>query len=41
MGTLHFLDVGCADATVIITDTATFLVDCQGIGGYAPDDRKD
>jgi beta-lactamase superfamily II metal-dependent hydrolase len=34
MGTLHFLNVGCADATVIITDTATFLVDCQDIGQY-------
>ena len=34
MGTLHFLDVGCADASVIITDTATFLVDCQNIGEY-------
>jgi beta-lactamase superfamily II metal-dependent hydrolase len=35
MGSLHFLDVGCADATVIITDTATFLVDCQDIGRYS------
>jgi len=35
MGTLHFLNVGCADATVIITDTATFLVDCQEIGRYS------
>lgn len=34
MGELHFLDVGCADASVIITDTATFLVDCQDIGRY-------
>jgi beta-lactamase superfamily II metal-dependent hydrolase len=34
MGTLHFLNVGCADATVIISDTATFLVDCQDIGNY-------
>ena len=34
MGTLHFLNVGCADATVIITDDATFLVDCQDIGKY-------
>ena len=34
MGTLHFLDVGCADASVIISDAATFLVDCQGIGDY-------
>ncbi|MGA9061340.1 MAG: MBL fold metallo-hydrolase [Terracidiphilus sp.] len=34
MGTLHFLDVGCADASVIISDTATYLVDCQNIGDY-------
>jgi beta-lactamase superfamily II metal-dependent hydrolase len=34
MGALHFLDVGCADASVIITDTATFLIDCQDIGKY-------
>lgn len=34
MGTLHFLNVGCADATVIMTDEATFLVDCQDIGKY-------
>jgi beta-lactamase superfamily II metal-dependent hydrolase len=35
MGSLHCLDVGCADATVIIIDTATFLVDCQEIGQYS------
>jgi beta-lactamase superfamily II metal-dependent hydrolase len=34
MGSLHFLDVGCADATVITTETATFLVDCQDIDKY-------
>jgi len=26
--------VGCADASIIITDTATFLVDCQDIASY-------
>ena len=35
MGSLHFLDVGCADATVIVTDAATFLVDCQDIARYS------
>lgn len=35
MGNLHFLDVGCADATIITTDTATFLVDCHNIGDYS------
>ncbi|MEI6502400.1 MAG: MBL fold metallo-hydrolase [Armatimonadota bacterium] len=34
MGTLHCLDVGCADASVIITSTATFLVDCHNIGDH-------
>lgn len=34
MGSLHCLDVGCADASVIITDVATFLVDCHNIGDY-------
>lgn len=34
MGSLHCLNVGCADASVIITDTATFLVDCHNIGDY-------
>lgn len=31
MGELHCLSVGFGDATVIITDTATFLVDCHNI----------
>ncbi len=31
MGSLHCLNVGCADASVIRTDTATFLVDCHDI----------
>lgn len=35
MGTLHCLDVGCADASVIITSTATFLVDCHNIAEYS------
>ena len=35
MGSLHCLNVGCADASVIITDTATFLVDCHNIGEYS------
>ena len=43
MGSLHCLDVGCADASVIITDTATFLVDCQNIGDFSdllPESKK-
>jgi beta-lactamase superfamily II metal-dependent hydrolase len=35
MGKLYHLDVGCADASIIVTDTATFLVDCHDIGTYA------
>jgi beta-lactamase superfamily II metal-dependent hydrolase len=35
MGTLHCLNVGCADASVIVTDTGTFLVDCHNIGDFA------
>ena len=35
MGSMHCLNVGCADATVIITETATFLVDCHNIGDYS------
>jgi len=34
MGALHCLDVGCADASVIRTATATFLVDCHNIGHF-------
>jgi beta-lactamase superfamily II metal-dependent hydrolase len=34
MGELHCLNVGCADATVIATATATFLVDCHNIGDH-------
>ena len=35
MGSLHCLNVGCSDATVIMTDSATFLVDCHNIGDYS------
>lgn len=35
MGTLHCLNVRCADANVIVTPTATFLVDCHNIGDYS------
>lgn len=36
MGSLHCLQVGCADATVIKADDgATFLVDCHNIGDHA------
>lgn len=35
MGSLHCLNVGCADASVIITDSVTFLVDCHNIGNYS------
>jgi len=34
MGELHCLSVGCGDGSVIITDTATFLVDCHKIEWY-------
>jgi glyoxylase-like metal-dependent hydrolase (beta-lactamase superfamily II) len=34
MGVLHCLDVGCADASVIVTDSATFLIDCYNIGDF-------
>lgn len=43
MGTLHCLDVGCADSTVIKTSSATFLVDTHKIEDYAdllPVDKK-
>ena len=35
MGQLHHLDVGCADASIIINDGATFLIDTHGIENYA------
>ena len=35
MGELHCLNVGCADASIIVTSTATFLVDCHNIADYS------
>jgi beta-lactamase superfamily II metal-dependent hydrolase len=35
MGEFRCLDVGCADASILITDTATFLVDCENIEAYS------
>lgn len=35
MGKLYHLDVGCADASIIQTASATFLVDCHNIDQYA------
>ncbi len=35
MGKVYHLDVGCANATIIQTDLATFLVDCHGIENYS------
>ena len=35
MGKVHFLNVGCADASIIETSSATFLVDCHNIGDYS------
>ena len=35
MGTLYHLNVGCADASVIKTLSATFLIDCHNIEDYA------
>lgn len=43
MGSLICLNVGCADASVIISDSATFLVDCHNIGDYSqylPSNKK-
>ncbi len=34
MSTIHNLDVGCADANVIKTSSATFLVDTHGIDSH-------
>ena len=34
MGELHHLKVGCADASVIKTPSATFLIDCHNIHDY-------
>jgi hypothetical protein len=38
MSSLDCLNVGCADASVITTDTATFLVACFSL--HCPDWRK-
>lgn len=35
MGKLHHLDVGCADASVIKTSSATFLIDCHNIEDHS------
>ena len=35
MGKLHCLNVGCADASVIVSTSFTFLVDCHDIENYA------
>lgn len=43
MGTIHCLDVGCGDATVIRTSSATFLVDTNRIdehSGLLPSNKK-
>lgn len=43
MGTLHHLQVGCADCSVIKSASHTFLVDCCGIGDHThllPGDKK-
>lgn len=43
MGTIHHLDVGCADASVIKSGSATFLIDCHDIEIHAhllPSDKK-
>src|SRR5882757_9850363 len=43
MGSLHCLKAGCGDASIIVVDSATFLVDCYCIGEYAnllPSNKK-
>jgi beta-lactamase superfamily II metal-dependent hydrolase len=43
MGDLYCLNVGWGDASIVKTDTATFLVDCNGIEDhsvYLPADKK-
>src|SRR5580693_9509511 len=35
MGKLHCLNVGCADASIIVSPNFTFLVDCHEIENYA------
>ena len=34
MGTLHNLNVGCSDASIITTDTASFVIDCHNIDQF-------
>jgi len=34
MGTLHCLNIGFGDASVIIADKATFLIDCHNIAEF-------
>ena len=43
MGTLHHLKVGCADASIIKTSSATFLIDCHNIEDHShllPSNKK-
>lgn len=43
MGKLYHLNVGFGDASIIISDTATFLIDCHGIEDFAyllPQNKK-
>lgn len=35
MGTIYCLNVGCCDASVVITSNATFLIDTHGIGDHS------
>ncbi len=35
MGKLHHLNVGCADASIIKTSNATFLIDCHNIEDHS------
>ena len=35
MGKLHHLNVGCADASIIKTSSATFLIDCYNIEDHS------
>lgn len=35
MGKMYHLDVGCADASIIVTDSATFVIDCHNLENHA------
>lgn len=35
MGKVYHLDVGCGDATIIVSAASTFLIDCHGIEKHA------